>query len=405
MMRDVKKEWCCLIYANGHNELAPETYDMINELINCQINDSVHIVIQMAFESQEVINLIRGNKCPNSMTQYCGRYYIKHNELCLEEELEPLNMADPKSLEEFIIWGSSHYPANKYLLLMGGHVYQFVGLSPDYSQNAPYLLSFCDLATAINHACSISEIEIELLVLDTCYCSTIEILTEICNEENHVVKHLLTYFGSGPLHGMPYEKIISMMTEPNQKTINGLQKVIKLNQSEPAYQLVGVILDELMISLYKKVFNMIAIAYYSWREQTKQQLLPYEVLACQQSDFPWKKLIILNEQISMKILIKNNDQPMIFLPIHVLYDFIPDDIRRSLYSRFRFAKNNKWFYLLCQFDVTQSNPYQSEFFSYEPVIIPRELLKMFINSTNYHNDDETNEVIVQNLIELKKWEF
>lgn len=405
MMRDMEKEWCCLIYANGHNELAPETYAMIQQLINCSLNESVHIVIQMAYECNEAIELMRGTRYAEAMEKYCGRYSIKQNGLCIEEIFDSVNMADPKSLEDFITWGSYHFPAKKYMLLMGGHVYQFVGLSPDYSEQMPYLLSFCDMAKSINKACQKNKIEIELLILDTCYCSTIEILTELCNSDNQVVKHLLTYFGSGPLRGMQYNQIIENLIKPNQTTISGLRQLIELNHSDSTYQLVGIVLDESIISLYKKLFNMIAIYYYKWSEVTKQTLTPYEILACNQPNVPWKKFSIMIEQISMRILIKDEVEPTKSLPIHVLYQCIPDDTRRSLYSKFHFAKRNKWFYLLCGFERTQYNPYQNQTFEYEPVPVPKELLKMFIDSTNYYNDSKVNEEIVQKLIDFKGWDI
>ena len=73
-------------------------------------------------------------------------------------------MANPKKLYDFISWGMQLYPANKYMLILGGHGYQFVGMMTDYSQKAAYIMGIPEMARAINMAANEAGRKIDALV-------------------------------------------------------------------------------------------------------------------------------------------------------------------------------------------------------------------------------------------------
>jgi hypothetical protein len=147
------KDWTILNYANGNNEYEPEMYKALNDSASAGSDESVNIVMQIGRIEREVAKIIRpfeDFKNDDEMWTGVRRYHIREHKPEFLEDLGKINMADPKSLYEFITWGIENYPAKHFMLILGGHGAAFVGTLTDYSQEAPYIMGTVEMCRAIN---------------------------------------------------------------------------------------------------------------------------------------------------------------------------------------------------------------------------------------------------------------
>ncbi len=83
-------------------------------------------------------------------------------------------MSDPGTLREFIEWGADHFPADRYLLLIGDHGFGWQGLCIDDTSLGDFMLlnEFRDVLLA-------SPVHFDMLALDLCAMHTAEVLHAI----------------------------------------------------------------------------------------------------------------------------------------------------------------------------------------------------------------------------------
>jgi len=404
-------EWTIMIYANGNNELAPEMWSSIKQVETLNIHQNIRITVQIALEKKKIIKLIRPDlRIVDDEPDWndVKRYSTGFQGHTPQENLGNLNMADPKNLRDFIVWSQINFPAKKYMLILSGHIYQFVGMLPDYSQETPYFMCFPELSLAIDTACRETGSQIDLLVLDTCYAGTLENLFEFGKIKNPFVKYVLTYFGNGSLNGLPYEKMIDcLMQNPLASTDAVLYNFIfHFDAYEKNYHLVLYKIDSETLTLIQKLFSFVAYQYILLHKKLGVELSPYELLQNLDTSLPWS-VFIKTIHLSAKSLIVLKSERLSKLesaiPIHVLYKKIPDEKRRSLYNRLSFAKKNYWSHMLCDIplDKTVSPPTVDLF----PTPMTAPILQTFVSSSISYLSNEKQKEIFQQLICEKNWKM
>ncbi|AGL03686.1 clostripain-related cysteine peptidase [Desulfoscipio gibsoniae] len=144
------------------------------------------------------------------------RWYIKNNEMELIEDVGQVNMAEPETLKDFIIWTATEYPAEKYVLALWNHG---GGAHGGYAHDELFedksTLSLADIRTALEQASGQSGIAFELIGFDACLMATIETA--------YIVSPFTKYFiGSEetePGHGWNYTPIFQKILD--DPTISG----------------------------------------------------------------------------------------------------------------------------------------------------------------------------------------
>lgn len=405
------KAFTIMLYQNGNNELCKETWQTFLDINQNVINiENINVVLQISLENKENLKIMRPllNFDENDeFFEETRRYYFKKGKFRLFDTLGNINMADPKSLYDFIIWSSINYPAKKYILCFGGHVYQFVGLLCDYSQDKPYIASFPQIAYAIEKACKESHITIDILILDTCYSSTFEVIYEFGKSNDQYIKYLLTYIEKGPLGGLIYSKLINTINEHYLIDTNDLLKKLILSLcNNDSISLIAYKLDYKILSIFKKLFNNIAYTYMLYEEKLDEKLTPYELLSTLKKEYPWFCFLnFIFKLIDILIIYKkeNDDSRKNLLPIHVLYTKIPDTYRKELYKNLSFCKDNFWYNLICNISINNLIEYEN--LSLEPIEIPENIFYTFISTTNSNLSEEENREIVKTISEKKKWKL
>ena len=403
------KEWTIFVYANGNNELEPEVWKGILDLQAVNDREQFNIVIQVAREDPKITQLIRRyEKYHTGSQQWVGarRYIITHQSLELIEQLpEGINMADPDTLGAFLAWGYTHYPAHRVMVVVGGHVYQFVGISPDFTLDKPYLLGFSEMADAIQNVCEALKFEIDILVLDTCYASTFEVLYEFGKYQLSKVKHILTYIGEGPLEGLPYPILLKKMDEYMDKCTSALlERIIQDMKRCPTFNapLVAIKVEEIVLKLCKQKFSQIGYKYLTQKEHLDKAYTPYDIFFDKNPNLPWH-LEVQYIQVAMKLLILAKTEEKTDLePISVLYKVIPDAQRQAIYKRLSFAKDNYWTYVLCQLELSQKLDIPPD---NKLVVLSRYALHSFIVNMNRNLSVKGQEQIVEELSADKQWEL
>lgn len=407
---DTIKEWTIMLYANGNNELEPETWQLFLD-IDENILDSKknNIVLQMSRESKSNLEILRPNikKCSKNdeKWKYTRRYFYDSDHFELKEKLGNINMADSKNLYDFILWASSNYPAKRYMLAFGGHVYQFVGLMLDYSQTKPYIAGFSQLALAIEKACYQQNIEIDILLLDTCYSSSIEVVYEFGKNHKGYIKYLLTYIEKGPITGITYSKLINIIGSciecSTEQTLNKLINEICECQD---FSLIAYKLNSKALEIIKRLFNDLAYTYLVYEKKFEKSFTPYELLSDFNVEYPWAVFLgYLSKSIEILILDYKDNRELNCksLPIHVLYKKIPDDNRKNLYKKLSFCRQNYWYNLICSFGINEIINYEDS--SLEPVEITKSILYTVISTTNAELSEIENKNIVEEIIKVKGW--
>lgn len=251
-----KKEWSVLVYLNGNNELEPEMWKSKSDLEKIGSSDEINIVTQIARESQEILDIIRPNDSVKySEEKWIGvrRYYITREGSILIEKLKDVNMASFKSLYNFIEWGIKSYPAKRYMVIVAGHGFTVAALS-DLSLNNPHTMGVYEMCSVFNLINKNLGINIEVLVLDICNMNNIELVYELGKNEKIATNYLLTFIESGPLEGIPYDKMMRVLQEKSIiETKLLLKDIIRYIDED----LVAISVNHSKLVKIKKMFNIL----------------------------------------------------------------------------------------------------------------------------------------------------
>ena len=406
MQENDRRVYTILIYANGNNEFEPEIGNLMQQVQAVGSNKDTHVVIQTGRIEQQVLEIIRpsyGFDGASKDESGVKRYYLTMSEAVVVEDLGKTNMASPISLFNFIKWGMETYPSQHCILVLGGHVYQFVGLGSDLSQNSnPYIMGFPELSTALSMVSDALKQKIDLLVLDTCYINTIEVLYELGKEAIPPVKTVLTYIYKGPFSGLPYDIFLKLVQEycNTENTNFMVEKIIDIMDMN----LIAFEINHQILNILKKLFN--DLAYHYMTNRGDLDLKPNEIFACYNTSL-WYGIIGYVRDIasySEQLVINHSKTQNVQGNITFAQMYMSDCKQPSLYNRLAFSRENYWTKLL-SIKLTDHNILMREAIQQEPMIIPTPVLYYYISVLNPGFNPEKNRAILKELYDFKKWEF
>lgn len=399
MEKSKLKDWTILNYANGNNEYEPEMFRVLKDSKKIPRDDKFNIVIEIGRIDREVVRIIR--PCDRFMEEdesWVGvrRYNINQTPE-LVEDLGNINMADPKHLYDFITWGINNYPAKHYMLILGGHGAAFVGTLTDYSQEAPYIMGTAEMCRAVNMVLKDTGKRIDILVLDICYMNLVEIMYELGREKQNTVKNVITYIETGPVSGLPFNRLVEIVSENSES--EDLDLIISELVENLGHNLVSFEINESKLRSIKKASSELAYSYLTCRGE--KNLTPYELLTVLNNDDPWYDRVIVLQRELAKLVThhkrvtnqKGNLINIIFLQLKELI---------SLYYKLGFVKTNYWTYLLCNKSVDEPLSIKIKE-SFKPTMIKPEGLRSLIQAMNPCMDEKSLDDILEKLTQNRGW--
>lgn len=188
-----KAEWTVMVYMCGtdlESRWGMATYNL-TEIAGTDPNDAVNVVIQTGgTKSWEAARDELGLEISNEKLQ---RWTYDENGYAMVDEQPDANMADGRTLTDFIKWTADNYPAEKYLLVAWDHGGGSMrGLILDELHNEA-VMSLEDFGGALQN----SGVHMEAIVLDTCLMASLETAQAVQDSANYLIAAEETVPGVG----------------------------------------------------------------------------------------------------------------------------------------------------------------------------------------------------------------
>ncbi len=209
-----------MVYLDGDNNLEADAVDDFLEMASVGSSANVNIVVQF-------------DRRPSYDTRYgdwttTKRFYITPGMTPVAasalSDLGELNQGDPNTLQSFVNWSESTYPANKYALILWNHGGGFQptseevsveGVSWDDTNGGDYL-SNIELSNVLAFVTSAGANKLEMVGFDACLMAMVEVDQHIKNYANSRVSSETTEPGAG----WPYNTIMADLK--SNPTWNGI---------------------------------------------------------------------------------------------------------------------------------------------------------------------------------------
>lgn len=401
MKKKALKEWTIIIYANGNNELEPEMAEMLHLLEKENFPEDINIVIQIARWNRELSKLLRPLHVfkEEETWEGCRRYYIKSGTAELMEELGEINMADPHTLYDFIIWATARFTSKRTAVIISGHGASYAAAMPDFTHEVPYMMGIPEMCTVLNKLYDEYKKNIDLLILDLCFMNIIEIMYELGKGKVNAVKNVITYIRSGPLRGMPCEKIIQYLN-PMDDNVYVAKKIVETIDQN----LVAVKIDYPKLRNIRTLVNNIAYSYLS--SEIVEPKDPRDILyRSTELDSHNKDIAKLEKEIASIVIAASAKDP-VQKPLEITASYLVDETNQRnllrMYFKLSFARNNLWSNVLAKQPLEERLNNFPEI-NLRPIQITRKSVKNMIKAMNFHLKDEELERILKELITLRNW--
>jgi hypothetical protein len=176
----------------------------IQEMVNAKPDSSINIVLQTG-------GGIQGNASEIDFSSV-QRHQIVNGTLQNLMDLGHKNMAESATLSDFINWGVSKFPANKYAIIFWDHGSGIHGFGKDvnFINDA---LSPSELFNGFYRSLNKTGVNFELIGFDACLMSSLEVASKL----NYFSNYMVASEEIEPEWGWNYTDIIkNLVTDPNQ---------------------------------------------------------------------------------------------------------------------------------------------------------------------------------------------
>jgi len=208
-------DYTVLVYVVG-SDLESNYYlatEDLDEMIDGSPGESINVIVETGGAQANVDDY-----------RYIDFTTVKRHEIkddVIEiSDLGKQNMGDPKTLTDFLVWGTSSYPAKNYALILWNHGSGINGYGND--DVSFDFLSLDEIDNALKSAKKLNDVNYEIIGFDACLMATIEVANVVKNYGNYLVAS--EEFETG--YGWKYDEIISSLNQnPKQNGVE-LGKVI-----------------------------------------------------------------------------------------------------------------------------------------------------------------------------------
>ncbi|MCE1246181.1 MAG: clostripain-related cysteine peptidase [Firmicutes bacterium] len=214
----VTKDWTVLVYIAGDNNLEAAGLLNINQMEQVGSTDNVNIVVEYD----------RNGEYDSSLDWTgCRRYYINKADnpgqinSTLLQDLGQTDTGDVNQFVDFVEWGATEYPADRYMVIMWDHGSGWRAKELKNSKGICYDDTSGNHITENQMRDGLAQIEtflgkkIELVAMDGCQMAHIEVAYDVMNSANYLVFSEQNV----PFDGLPYHLFLAdLVANP---TMNG----------------------------------------------------------------------------------------------------------------------------------------------------------------------------------------
>jgi hypothetical protein len=201
------KSWTYMLYLDADNDIegdAIRDFEWLEEAGGSDENISIVVLLDRIPGYDNTHGNWDGSRIYNITEDVSPTTFDSQ----LMEDLGEVNMANPATLTDFIIYCFENFPADNYILDLWNHGHAAYGVIDDETSMDHFIVD--DIQTAVNNALATTSEEIDIISMDACDMSTIEVAWELRNLSKY-------FIGSETdTGGYPYKTIIEgLKMNPN----------------------------------------------------------------------------------------------------------------------------------------------------------------------------------------------
>ncbi|MEO8609758.1 MAG: clostripain-related cysteine peptidase [Chloroflexota bacterium] len=104
------------------------------------------------------------------------------------QDLGEVDMGDPQSLSDFIVWGAQNYPADHYMIVIGSHGGGWRGIGPDTGGGTDSMLELPEIDKALGDAQTTLGIDkFDIVGFDACLMAVTDVAVTLESHANYVL--------------------------------------------------------------------------------------------------------------------------------------------------------------------------------------------------------------------------
>jgi hypothetical protein len=125
------------------------------------------------------------------------------------ETLGEVNMGDPASLADFVIWAIENYPARRYALTISSHGSGWVGNGPDDTDGED-MLQLPEITAALNEVRAVTGVDkLDLIGFDACLMGQLEVYASLAPYAEYVLAAEEVIPGNGWEYTTPFTQLVN----------------------------------------------------------------------------------------------------------------------------------------------------------------------------------------------------
>jgi hypothetical protein len=199
------QSWTILVYMVADTNLEPYGMEDLIEMAGVGAGPGFRIVAQVdraaAYTSDAVLNV------PNWVSAL--RMEVGRGRFDVVDDVGEPNMGAPETLSDFIAWGISQYPADRYGLVLWDHGGGIIGFGGDESAQSD-LLSLPEMQTSLDEGLAASGERFAFVGFDACLMATWETAVVLAPH----AEYLLASEELEPGHGWDYHSFDATRRDP-----------------------------------------------------------------------------------------------------------------------------------------------------------------------------------------------
>lgn len=211
-------DWTVLIYAAGNNDLEYYIYQQFQSIKNSIDTENINVIVQIS-RAPKAEYQDNSTKDINEDWNGTRRYVIRNKTSVLVDDLGEINMARPNTLLDFLIWGISTFPSRKIMLILSGHGAGFVGIMKENTDKGATIMGIQGFSKVLAIFQKTTKRKIEIILFDTCFMDTIEILHEIALKSNGAAVYAMIPKNDSLVQGLSYTRILDILKNKHQNEL------------------------------------------------------------------------------------------------------------------------------------------------------------------------------------------